>query len=1043
VTFTFVKGDEVVLRARPDLGTGVVADVLIAGSEPQYKVFFSGAAQIYSARHLQLATATAGGEVDPVALLREGALTNAETFRAFMTLSKLEKPLADNLYSFAASRTERLPHQFKAVLKLLASPYGRLLIADEVGLGKTIEAGIILTELNARGALDHVLVTCPSPLTEKWRREMRERFLLDFEVLDGPGLREFVSAELDGPSPEPRRVIASLELMRRAENLEALGTAAPRLDVVIVDEAHHMRNVGTATNGLGDVLTMLGETVVFLTATPLNLGRHDFFELMRLLVPEEFPQLDTFMALIEPNAHINLAVRHLRGGSAPRFADALEALTGVEGTALAGRFTRSARYQHTRLVLERGARGERVDRDDVVRCQRDLIELNTLSHVFTRTRKREVQELFPTRRSATVSVTFTEPEHAFYDAVTNWALETYDDRAAHLVAATFQRLAASCLPALGRRLTDVVRTGMLAIGVDEAAELAYDGVSEAGAFDEAFIAEELDLTVEPSAAERLLATWDAYRGAVDSKYDRFVEALTSSFEADAERVLVFSYFTGTIDYLAGRLAGIRVNGQPLRVLKLYGPMNSEQRERAVTSFRDDPGPVVLLSSEVGSEGLDFQFCARMFNYDLPWNPMRVEQRIGRLDRYGQASEVIHILNMIVAETIEERIFHRLYERIQIFESSIGDLEAILGEVDGDLASLQRDALSGKLTDAELERRRNLIADVILRRQQDNEVFERESQQFLSNDDVFVDLFNDIERGRRYVTPEELRLLVERYLAVSGCRVALEPIRGQGEVFRLSGAIDDLRRVLARSLARSGSGTRASRAFLGRLHDEGIDVTFDPRIATTRRELEFVSLHHPLVRAVALSEDLRAQLSCCAALAVDLDLSSSGPHGFFVFELQAHGMKDELELAVVVVESDGTVAEGAALLERLHEARNIGTVVRPDPDAVERMHRAAMDWTTDHVAAREQELHARVEETVTAQTESLRLSTDRRRLWLQEQIEEGRSEPIIRMRRSQLGRLHTEHETKLAALDAKRGVTVSYRLVASGIVVSADLPASAD
>ena len=135
--------------------------------------------------------------------------------------------------------------------------------------------------------------------------------------------------------------------------------------------------------------------------------------------------------------------------------------------------------------------------------------------------------------------------------------------------------------------------------------------------------------------------------------------------------MVFSYFTGTIDYLAERLSGLLFDGRPLRILKLYGPMNSAERDRAVASFRDHPGPVVLLSSEVGSEGLDFQFCSRMFNYDLPWNPMRVEQRIGRLDRYGQTSEIIHILNMIVTDTIEERIFHRLYDRIRIFESSMG------------------------------------------------------------------------------------------------------------------------------------------------------------------------------------------------------------------------------------------------------------------------------------------------------------------------------------------------------------------------------------
>ena len=1036
MTFTFVKGDEVVLSARPDSGTGVVTEVLLHGSEPQYKVYFGTGTQIYSARHLQLAATTAGPDLDPVELLRAGSLADAKTFRAFMTLAKLEKPLADNLYSFAASRTERLAHQFKPVLKLLGNPHGRLLIADEVGLGKTIEAGIILTELNSRRPLDHVLVVCPSPLTEKWRREMRDRFLFDFEVVDGQRFREFVSADLAGPTPEPRRIIASLELVRRAENLEALGVNAPSLDVLVVDEAHHMRNIGTASNDLGDVLTALAETTIFLTATPLNLGRDDFFNLMRLLVPEEFPQLDTFTAQIEPNAHINLALRHLRAGWPPDFETALDALTEVEATAFGGRFTRSPRYLGTRLVLERGARGVPVPREDVVRCQRNLIELNTLSHVFTRTRKREVQELFPTRRSKTVAVRFTAEERAFYDAVTDWALETYAERAAHLVAATFQRLAASCLPALGRRLADVVSAGRLTVGMDEAAELAEDGLIDGGEYDAAFAGGTIDLEVEPSAADKLLRTWRAYGGNVDTKFERFAEALGSSFDAGADRILVFSYFTGTIDYLAKRLEGLSVSGRSLRILKLYGPMSSEQRERAVASFRDGDGPVVLLSSEVGSEGLDFQFCARMFNYDLPWNPMRVEQRIGRLDRYGQASELIHILTMIVEDTIEERIFHRLYQRIRIFESSIGDLEAILGDVEVDLGRLQRDALSGRLTDTELERRRNLIADVILRRQQEDETFEKESQQFLSNDDVFLDLFNDIERGRKYVTPDELRLLVERYLRVSGCRISLEPQGRRSGTYRLSGDIGQFRALLARRLSHSSGGAKAARAFLARLHDEGIDVTFDPAVAMAQRQLEFISLHHPIVRALSTSDELRGELSCCGGLVLDLEPPLDGPHGFFIFELQATGMKDELELAAVIVSPGGDAIDaGADLLAQLEAAGDLVDLEPLSSDTIDRMHGAALDWVTGEVAAREQDLQMRSDETIAAQVESLRLSTDRRRLWLQEQIQEGRSTPIVRMRRAQLSRLETDFETKLARLESKRGVSVGYRLVAAGVVVS--------
>jgi ATP-dependent helicase HepA len=1039
MTLAFVKGDEVTLRARPESGVGVVTGVITAGDHPQYKVAFPSGTQMYSARSLAIAAEAEGASDDPVELLAAGVLADAESFRAYMSLTKLEAPLTDNLYSFAASRTERLPHQFKAVLKLLANPYGRLLIADEVGLGKTIEAGIILTELGARSPLDHVLVACPSPLTEKWRREMRDRFLLDFTVLDGKGFRDFVAADAEGPTPEPRRVIASLQLMRRAENIEALGTYAPKLDVVIVDEAHHMRNAGTATNELGEVLTRLAETAIFLTATPLNLGRLDFFELMRLLVPEEFPEHETFERLIEPNRHLNLTLRHLRSASPPPFREALEELRNVEATSVGARFARSDRYRMTVGTLERGARGEAVDRDDVMRCQRDLIELNTLAHVFTRTRKREVQELFPTRRSHTVGVVFTAAEHAFYDAVTDWALATYDDRVAHLVATTYQRLAASCLPALGKRLLESVASGRLSVGADELAEIidtefAVDidaedvGITDLGQV-------ELDITGERSAVDRLVTAWQGYRGDVDSKYEQFAEALTSSFNEGAERILVFSYFTGTIDYLAERLKGVEVAGRRLEVVKLYGPMASDQRDRAVNRFRESPGPVVLLSSEVGSEGLDFQFCSRMFNYDLPWNPMRVEQRIGRLDRYGQTSELIHILNMIVSDTVEERIFYRLYERIRIFESSIGDLEAILGDVEFDLARLQRDALYGSLTDAELDRRRNLIADVIVRRQQDDDAFEAESRQFLSNDDVFLELFNDIERSRRYVTPEELQLLFERYLSVCGCDVRLLRV-GRAGVFRLEGDVGTFRVQLMRALSRNAQGAKTTRAFIGRLSDHGLDLTFDPAIATTQRQLEFVSLHHPIIRALSGSADLRAQLSACGAIEVDVEFDAAGAHPFFVFELKAQGLKDELEHLAVVVAADGLVDEAASrnLLASLDTANS----ANPEPlgaDVINRCYGAALNWVAALVAQREQQLQARADELITAQSESLRLTVDRRRLWLNEQIQQGHAVPIVRMRRAQLSRLDTETAAKLETLASRRGVSVGYRLVAAGVASS--------
>ena len=330
------------------------------GVEPQYEVFFN----VHDSTTYPEASLVREEEFDspagPVELLKRWELGNAEEFRSFMTLAKLSAPIANNLYSFLSSRTELLPYQFKPVLKLIESPYSRMLVADEVGLGKTIEAGIILTELNARTDLRKVLIACPSALLEKWRRELRERFEWDFEIVRGAAFREAI-AESGLRSEAPMRMIASLELLRREENLSALIEARPRLDAVIVDEAHHMRNHGTMTNLLGENLSQLTDTMLFLTATPLNLGARDFYELLHLLVPQEFNDFETFQSLIEPNEAINDALRLLRQKS-PDFSAALRALRSVEAGSQGERFKRNVRYQETIRALSDGAASERAER---------------------------------------------------------------------------------------------------------------------------------------------------------------------------------------------------------------------------------------------------------------------------------------------------------------------------------------------------------------------------------------------------------------------------------------------------------------------------------------------------------------------------------------------------------------------------------------------------------------------------------------------------------------------------------------------------------
>lgn len=1030
----FSRGQRVVLKSRPEGPPGVVSEVIVAdGNEPQYEIFFGGFEQdrIYPERNLLVHGEGDDEPSGPTDYLRQWRLADADGFRSFLTLAKLKTPLADNLYSFTASRTERLPYQFKPVLKLLDSPYSRLLIADEVGLGKTIEAGIILTELQARANLEHILVACPSSLLTKWRRELIERFDLDFEVVNGPGFREAVS-DIATRGHEPRRLIASLELLRRAENVEALAEHSPRFDVLIVDEAHHLRNRGTATNEVGETLALASQAAIFLTATPLNLGRHDFFELLRLLVPEEFVDFETFVDLIEPNQHVNAALRAIRGPS-PSYERAVTDVQELLQTSQARRFESSVRFQGLLRRLESAAERGQMEREDNVRCQRDLIELNTLSHVFTRTKKREVQEHFPTRRAHPVRVDITDVERRFYDAVTEWVTAHYGEEmfaGRGFVTTMFQRQAASCLPAMGRKLEQSILAGSVSFTsdeVDEIADLAGLDTLEDVSF-------ELSPT-ELGPLEELRSAWRTYGGRVDTKFDEFAKALTAALEEGADKALVFSFFVGTIDYLAERLEGVTVGGRPLRVLKLYGPMGTDARYAALQEFREGGGPMVMLSSEVGSEGLDFQFCSTMFNYDLPWNPMRVEQRIGRLDRYGQTSEIIHILNLVISDTVEERIFFRLYERINIFEESIGDLEAILGEVESMLSRLQRDVLLRKLTPDEESRRTAQIADVIVRRQQEDEEFDKASRQFLGNDDVFSERFNDIQEGRRYVTPEELRGLVERWLGNRFPRVRLEQA-GAPEVVQLVGAdVDSFSRFVSTRLAKEPGTARIARQFLARLHgSEPLRLTFDPVVAMQDRRLEFISLHHPLVRVIQAEGEEDRQLLPAGRLSLPA-LELDGPHCFFVYELNVSGMKDRVEFEAVVVSPNGVVAPeaGEAFLSCVTDASSLDIDPPFTDTEVTQAESAARQHIAAEVARREQELTQINDENVDAQLESLLLSFERRQLWLREQVQRADNERIVRMRRAQLANWEADFDVRVAELERKRGVTMGQRLVAAGAV----------
>lgn len=398
----FNVGDLVALRADRKR-VGPVLEVLAPiGLISRYRVFHGNADLAVYAEDQLVAVSHESPEELVVRALAEGQWLNTAEFRARLTAARLSNPQTDALYALHAARIKFIPFQFKPLLRFLAADEPRILIADEVGVGKTIEAGLILKELNARRNLRRVLVICPKALTNKWRAELR-RFDENFTVLTADTLAHCLKeTDLEGEWPEQfGRAIVNLELFRQQEYLEGtkvrLGLSnlspPPQFDLLVLDEAHHVRNTTTSSHRLLRILCDNADGVVFLSATPVHVGSENLFSLLSLLRPDQFLDQSTFADMVEPNAHILEAMRYVRAGDQqPDWRTlAAGALRKALGTNWGERILApDPRFSHCVGKLE--CSEEFLAEDERIRCLRDLEETHTLSHLINRTRRRDIGE---------------------------------------------------------------------------------------------------------------------------------------------------------------------------------------------------------------------------------------------------------------------------------------------------------------------------------------------------------------------------------------------------------------------------------------------------------------------------------------------------------------------------------------------------------------------------------------------------------------------------------------------------------------------------
>ena len=622
------------------------------------------------------------------------------------------------------------PHQIKAFERLYGHWPPRLLIADEVGLGKTIQAGLLLRQAWLSGRAKRILILAPKAVLGQWQTELREKFNLNWPIYDGRQLVRYPSPALRGrhrieAGPhrwhEEAAVIASSHLMRRRERAAVLLGDAEPWDLVVLDEAHHARRraAGAPQEGGPNALLRLmrglaGRTrgLVLLTATPMQVHPVEVWDLLHLLgLPPEWTAeafLRFFEDLEQPSpsaqaldrmAGLFRAVERAYGEVAAADAQRLTALSRLKANKVLRALRDPASIPRRQLET-----GERRAALRIVRAHtpiRRLVSRHTRALLRRYFKAGTLTTPIADRSVDDRFIDLTPEERALYDAVEEYVASTYhqagaaERTAVGFVMTIYRRRLASSFQALRatlRRHLDAVAVGgrgRWAAGSDEDApdDEAMDETPDADEIAElerrALAAEEAD------EIERLLG--GIGRLPPDSKLESLKDVLRELEEAGYARTMVFTQFTDTMDFLrealrdsaAGPGGGPRLmcfSGRGGEVPAAEdGGWRRIGRDEARRRFRGGEADV-LLCTDAAAEGLNFQFCGALVNYDMPWNPMRVEQRIGRIDRLGQVHPIIRIVNLHYEGTIETDVYRALRSRIGLFEAVVGRLQPILARL---------------------------------------------------------------------------------------------------------------------------------------------------------------------------------------------------------------------------------------------------------------------------------------------------------------------------------------------------------------------------
>lgn len=1006
-------------RVRDD-GDGLMVQVRFPGQQPRFEM----------AEDLE----PADTELDDREQVLASKFASAVHLRKRLTSVQLAGQLSEMIYSLDTTDTQFMPHQFKPLLALLDSPSKGVLIADEVGLGKTIEAGLIWTELRFRTHATRLLVVCPAVLTEKWKQELYRRFGTTAQVMNARELLQHL--QQGDAAPKVPAIICSLQGIRPptdATDEDAnLKLAAVRLarylndaqgqtlfDLVVIDEAHYLRNHQTSSAFLGQLLRPVAEYFVLLSATPVNNRSTDLFNLVSLVDPDQFRFEGEFENVLGANRPLVRLANQLKRPEAS-IGMVREALDEAE---LHWLFRNSESLKLFKQSLVERDDAEVLAPEERVAMNHRLERVNLLGQVIVRSRKREVLENRVERKVQNFQVPMTGVEQDFYQRVTEAVISygLHNGGVQGFLLATPQRQMSSCMFAAASRWLG--RAGELS--EEESEAFAYDAFGEDIALD--------DLTSVSGYVARALSGHVDLKAlrAHDSKYEQ-LEALLKEYARDypREKIIVFSYFRDTLSYLKERLESV---GIPALIV-----MGGDDKQGRIDEFHQSDRYKVLLASEVAAEGVDLQFMRFLVNYDLPWNPMRVEQRIGRIDRIGQQAQAISIANLVYRDTIDDRILTRLFEKLKLFEDALGCTEDVLQ--DG-ISLLTRDLLSGHLTPEQQERRIDQARAVMEQNRRNMAEIQEHEADFVGLGEFVRNKVSHAHDTQRRITDQDLQVHIREYLEENapGYAMRMDPGGATGSIRLGAEATAKLihyrdSRQLPRSKLESGG-------------DADVVIRNHVNRGEHPAKYELVNQYHPLVRMIADHESRnqhRDLVVAAEAELAELGLNVSAGDYAFAAELWKFdgARREETIRAFFIPVRGGAPVDGEAGFDLINGLRSqtrdwvdIGPCL-PDKAAAAELLESTKAALLRQFREARRTFQAENSDRVRIQRESLARNLQRRISKLEDamqRVAESHRANYRRMAEGQIRELRQKHDVAVAGLDQREQPGVTRSGLISGFV----------